>query len=465
VINGGIWAPLIVLFLLRAVQTSRPWSNAALAGLFLGIAWLSGHHEIPILLTPMSLLLWGWFSLRTPRLVFPAALFLLTMFLIGAVQCINILDFMMVMPLGPDFAKMLGIATSKLGWVGGIYGAAAAFSGVFLSRWLDQFDRKKALLITLTGLFLATLLGALAVDFSTLLITRIIAGACGGPASAVAYAIIADIIPLERRGQAIGKVMGAFSVAAVVGVPLCLEIATYGGWRAPFIIIFGLGLVVLEMARRWLPPMKGHIGKYPTLTLLAIAKVWSRMRYSLSFLTIFCAMMAGFMIIPNIAAYLQFNLHYPREQLGSLYMVGGIISFIMLRFAGRAIDRIGGFWVNFIGSTVVMFTMIGGFAMVPPWFNPMVLFALFMFGMALRNVSNQTMVSKVPAMHERAGFMSMISATTHIASATGAFIASQILVVGPDQHQLVHMDRVAYSAAVLTMLVPFFLRMVEKRPS
>jgi len=48
VINGAIWMPLIFLFLLRALRGEKPWSSAALSGVFLGIPWLAGHHEIPI---------------------------------------------------------------------------------------------------------------------------------------------------------------------------------------------------------------------------------------------------------------------------------------------------------------------------------------------------------------------------------------------------------------------------------
>ena len=50
-------------------------------------------------------------------------------FLVGAVQFVNILDFMMVMPLGPDFSRALGIPTSHLGYIGGAYTAAASVAG------------------------------------------------------------------------------------------------------------------------------------------------------------------------------------------------------------------------------------------------------------------------------------------------------------------------------------------------
>jgi hypothetical protein len=46
-------------------------------------------------------------------------------FLIGAVQFVNILDFVMVMPMGPDFAAALHIPSSSLGYIGGAYTAAA----------------------------------------------------------------------------------------------------------------------------------------------------------------------------------------------------------------------------------------------------------------------------------------------------------------------------------------------------
>ena len=47
-ISGLIWAPLVFLFLLKSESSDRPWREASLAGFFLGLAWLSGHHQLPI---------------------------------------------------------------------------------------------------------------------------------------------------------------------------------------------------------------------------------------------------------------------------------------------------------------------------------------------------------------------------------------------------------------------------------
>jgi predicted MFS family arabinose efflux permease len=71
--------------------------------------------------------------------------------LVAAVQFVNILDFMMIMPLGPDFAAALGIPTSHIGVLGGAYTLAAAVSGIVGARVLDRFDRRTALGLAMIG--------------------------------------------------------------------------------------------------------------------------------------------------------------------------------------------------------------------------------------------------------------------------------------------------------------------------
>src|SRR5687768_14246673 len=141
------------------------------------------------------------------------------LFVIGAIQFINVLDFMIVMPLGPDFARELGIPASQLGIVGGSYTLAAAVAGITGAFFLDRFDRRRALAVALAGLVLGTLAAAFAVGAKSLLAARIVAGAFGGPATALSLAIVSDVVPPERRGRAMGAVMGAFAVASVLGVP------------------------------------------------------------------------------------------------------------------------------------------------------------------------------------------------------------------------------------------------------
>ncbi len=58
ILNGAVWAPLVFLFLLRAIRGRRPWTSAALSGSFLGLSWLAGHHQVPLFFTLAAAAVW-----------------------------------------------------------------------------------------------------------------------------------------------------------------------------------------------------------------------------------------------------------------------------------------------------------------------------------------------------------------------------------------------------------------------
>jgi MFS transporter, DHA1 family, inner membrane transport protein len=60
-------------------------------------------------------------------------------------------------------------------------------------------------------------------------------------------AIIGDIIPNERRASAMGKVMAAFSVASIVGVPFGLTLADWFNWHTPFFTLGGIGIIIIGL--------------------------------------------------------------------------------------------------------------------------------------------------------------------------------------------------------------------------
>lgn len=384
-------------------------------------------------------------------------------FLIGAVQFVNILDFVMVMPLGPDFAKGLGIAASHIGTIGGAYTAAASVAGLVGGYFLDRFDRRKALAVSMLGLVVATAAGGLATGLTTLLLARIAAGLFGGPATSLSLSIIADLVPVERRGRALGAVMGAFSVASIIGVPLALRMAKWGGWQMPFFVVAAMGLLVAAGAIFYLPPVRGHLeaGRQP-LKQVGVMELLGRRDVQLSYLMTAAVMMASFVMIPNISAYVQQNLGYPRDSLELAYFVGGLVSFATVRVAGRMVDRHGAFVVGTVGSVLTLGSTYIGFVHYPHWLPVPVLFMAFMLAMGTRNVAYNTLTSRVPENPVRARFMSLQSAIQHMAAAVGAFLSVQLLTDLPDG-TLGGMTRVAGVSMALTLLLPPMLRVVEQR--
>lgn len=385
------------------------------------------------------------------------------LFLLGAIQFVNILEFMMVMPLGPDFAKGLGIPVSEVGLIAASYTGAAAISGLVGALFLDRFDRRRALFVAALGLTLSTFAGGFAVSREMLMVARAAAGVFGGPATSLAMSIVADVFPPERRGRAIGAMLGAFSVASVVGVPLALEVARFGTWRAPFIGVGMMGFGVSLTALSVLPPMTGHLaGLAPTGSMAEefrklTAELWamaSRRLVVLSWTASFVLFTGAFVMIPNMASYLTGNLHYPREKLALLYMSGGVVSFGVARVGGFLIDRIGASKVNIVGVVLFLATMWAAFGFVPPLIPLWSLFGLFMTAMTLRNMSVNVQASRVPTAQQRARFASVQSTVQHVAASCAAVISSALLTELPDKSLAGMRDVLAVSTVFNVLLVP-----------
>lgn len=108
-INGAVWAPLIFLFVFRALRGERVWRSAALGGLFLGMAWLSGHHQIPIFLSLAAGGVWLWQARRNYRLLAPAVLFFAIAVMISAPQVLAAMEY------GKLSIRWVG-ASEPIGW-------------------------------------------------------------------------------------------------------------------------------------------------------------------------------------------------------------------------------------------------------------------------------------------------------------------------------------------------------------
>ncbi len=381
---------------------------------------------------------------------------------IAGVQFVNVLEFVIVMPLGPFF-RPIGVGESQMGLLGMAYTAAACISGLIGTVVLDRFDRRKALVLCLVGLVTGTASCGFAVSLPTLMAARFLAGAFGGPATSLSMAIISDRVPNEVRGQAMGRVMSAFSVASVAGVPLGLLLAEHSSWRAPFLTISALGVVIGAGAFFLLPPMTGHLalGQQHKVTT---AELLSRPPVRWSYLMTATVMTAGFIVIPNISNYLTLNFAIPLSELKFLYLLGGVGNYVAANLAGRMIDRFGSMRVAIVGASIVILVTLQGFYLGNLWPELHVLFASFMIGMAIRNVAHTTLASKVPGPAERGRFQSLQSSVQHaataLAGAAGPVLLSVATLPGGEK-RLEGMPIVALVSMGLTAAIPFLMWKVE----
>src|SRR5262245_34941940 len=156
---------------------------------------------------------------------------------LASVQFNQVVDFVIMMPLGPMLQTALTLTTRQFAWIVSTYGFAAAISGLFAAGFLDRFDRKKALLLLLSGFAVGTFLCAIAPNFWVLVLGRAVAGGFAGVMGANVLTIVSDVFPESRRATAMGVVWSSNSVANIVGIPIGVGLAGLFGWRWPFTIL------------------------------------------------------------------------------------------------------------------------------------------------------------------------------------------------------------------------------------
>src|SRR5258708_8898802 len=119
----------------------------------------------------------------------------LLLLVLASVQFIHSMDFMVMMPLGPQCRQELNISPRQFAIVVSSYGFSAAIAGLLAAFFIDRFDRKNALLALLAGLTTGTLLCAAAPGYWSLMLARTVAGAFGGIGGAVVLVIIPHAFP------------------------------------------------------------------------------------------------------------------------------------------------------------------------------------------------------------------------------------------------------------------------------
>jgi len=372
---------------------------------------------------------------------------------LAAVQFTHVLDFMIMMPLGPQFMRLFGIGPQQFGFLVSSYTFAAAASGFIAAFWIDRVDRKRALLALYGGFVVATALCGAAPSYELLLTARVVAGIFGGVIGGLVFAIVADAVPYARRARATAIVAASFSLAAVAGVPLAIWLAVHFSWRAPFLLLAATSVGVGVAAMRLLPPLRAHLAhvqaRHPLEQLRLIFGVPNHLR---AFAFMITLMFAGFMVIPFIAPYNVANVGISESDLAVMYFAGGATTLFTAQIFGRLADRHG---------KKRMFTILALISIVPilitthlprlplaaviPFAMLFFVFVTGRFGPAMALITG----SVEPRL--RGSFMSFNASIQQLGSGLAAMTAGLIIGRAPDG-SLTHYGTVGWLAAGCTLL-------------
>jgi predicted MFS family arabinose efflux permease len=275
----------------------------------------------------------------------------------------------------------------------------------------------------------------------------------GGIIGALVMTIVADAVPYRRRARGTALVASAFSLAAVMGVPLGLWFAAQYTWRMPFLALAAFSVAVGAVAWRVLPPLDANVRdaprRHPVAQLRAIFGVRNHLT---AFAFIVALMLSVFTVVPFIAPYNVANVGITEGDLPYIYFAGGLTTLFTGQVIGYLADKYG---------KKRMFTIVAFISLVPimatthlprvplAWvIASTVVFFVFVpgrFGPAMALVTG----SVSPRL--RGSFMSFNASVQQLGSGVATFVAGLIIGRAADG-TLTGYDWVGWLSAGFTLL-------------
>jgi MFS transporter, DHA1 family, inner membrane transport protein len=398
----------------------------------------------------------------------------LLLIILASIQFTNIVDFMIMMPMGDILQKSLQITPSQYGWLVSSYGLAAGLTSLLGVFYLDNLDRKKALLTAYLGFMLGTVSSAIVpttsnpeLNYYLFIGTRVLTGITGGLLGGLVLSIIGDVFPLERRGRAMASVTIAFSLASVIGMPLSLSLVDYfdNNWHVPFYMVSALSLPFWLLGFKFIPPLNEHL-KNKTQghsRLDAIRNIFNTPIQRSALLFTFLLVLGQFTVISFLTPYNINNVGLQQSDIKYIYLVGGACTVLSGFLIGRLVDKVGRFRVFTIFAflsmiTIVVSTNLGHVGLWVVLLNAGFFF-IFITG---RMIPANTITTTVVDPKNRAGFMSLNSAVMSFGSGSSAAIAGMIVYQESEHSPLQNYNIVGYIAIAATLLALVMVRRMSK---
>ncbi len=179
------------------------------------------------------------------------------------------------LPIGllTQVAQGMGVSEGTAGLMLTMPAVIAAFAGPLLIVLSGRLDRRVVLIALTALLVLSNTLAALAPNFATVLVARVLLGLCVGGFWTFAPGATGHLVPPSLQPRAMSYVLAGISLATVAGVPAGAFLGNLMGWRASFGVAAVISAVVLVVQWRLLPKMPAARATAPRDLL---APLWTR---------------------------------------------------------------------------------------------------------------------------------------------------------------------------------------------
>jgi predicted MFS family arabinose efflux permease len=296
----------------------------------------------------------------------------------------------------------------------------------------DLVGKTRVITTCVIILGVSAVVGALAPNFQVLLVSRIIAGAAGGGVFPVSVALIGDLVPMQTRQVAIGRLLIGSVTGMLVGATGAGVLADFIGWRAVFIAV---AIAMAFAAAGAMFGLREPESKTPrrldfASALANYAQVFANPRAKICYLAVFVEGVALFGLFPYVALLLS-RIGETRASIAGLvlagFAVGGIIYSLSI---GRLVANFGQRRVMIVGGCIAAVSLLVE-AALPPWPVQLAALTAMGFGFFLLHGSIQVQMTEL-APNARGTAVSMHSFSYFMGQAAGplAYWAG-IATIGP----------------------------------
>ncbi|MGQ6215076.1 MFS transporter [Serratia sp. IR-2025] len=166
-------------------------------------------------------------------------------------------------PMGllPTIAKGVDVSIPMAGMLISAYAVGVMVGAPLMTLLLSHRARRSALIFLMAIFTLGNVLSAIAPDYTTLMLSRIITSLNHGAFFGLGSVVAASVVLKEKQASAVATMFMGLTIANIGGVPAATWLGETIGWRMSFLATAGLG--VIAMLGLWFSLPKGSAGVRP----------------------------------------------------------------------------------------------------------------------------------------------------------------------------------------------------------
>ncbi len=174
-----------------------------------------------------------------------------TIVMMAMLMALNAMAIDTMLPALPEMARDLNIRVDNhRQFIIAIYLIGTAVGSLFYGPLADRYGRKPVLRSALLAYSALALAGALVNGFEVMLVLRLGHGLAGAALGVVVTAIIRDLFAGDAMARRMSSIMLVFMVVPVIAPTIGAGIIAVANWRAIFVVMAVLGLIMFAWIRR-----------------------------------------------------------------------------------------------------------------------------------------------------------------------------------------------------------------------